>query len=381
MSHSRSVLTFLLRGLLCVAAFAATSAHAHRVTSASLMVKLDTKAATYVLDAAMEVAPSEDPDVNAQISPEDAAREFASYLMVMFDEAEQKPELKVTVEETSDADTPPELRRQQVVTTFKGKIPEGAKDFLLYLDPRCPMAVVMVVIKDELPSRRMQVILAGEYSRPVSVAPLAEGDPFLAGEAAPAAPAETAVAEEGSEKSTGAFVGGFRAFFHDSILPVLLVAGLLLLTLGRASVLSQVAVLLVTLGLYLSLTAWSLAPVPDWGTALLAGLTAVIAGEALFHHRVRFWRWPLLLLAGPALGATIAGGESFRGLFAGQEPPVGRVIGFLTGVEGALLLTVLAAAAILLPLSRFAWYRKSVVTPLAVGIAGYALYVLVERWI
>jgi hypothetical protein len=341
------------------------------------MVKLDTKAATYVLDAAMEVVPSEDPAANAEISPEDAAREFAGYLFVMFDEAEQKPELSVAVEETSDAETPPELRRQQVVTTFKGKIPEGAKDFLLYLDPRCPMAVVMVVIKDELPSRRMQVILAGEYSRPVSVAPLAEGDPFLEGAAAPAATVAP-VEEDVSKKSPSAFGEGFRALFHESLLPVLLVAGLLLLTLGRNSVVVQVAILMVTHGVFLALAAWSLVPISEWSTLFLALLTAIIAGEALFHHRLRFWRYPLLVLAGLALAGTMAGGAGFRGVFADQNAGIGRVVAFLAGTETAILLTILVAAAVLLPLSRFAWYRKSVVTPLAVGIAGYAIFMIVE---
>ncbi len=126
----------------------------------------------------MEVVPSEDPAVNDQVSPEDAAREFAAYLNVMFDEAQQKPEMEISIEETSDQDTPEELRRRQVLTKLRGKIPDGAKEFLLYLDPRCPMAVVMVVVKDQQPSRRMQVILAGEYSRPVSVLPVQEGDPF-----------------------------------------------------------------------------------------------------------------------------------------------------------------------------------------------------------
>lgn len=391
----------LLRGALCLLVLAAGSAQAHRVTSASLAVNIDTKAATYLLDAAMEVVPSEDAAVNEQISPEDAAREFAAYLNVLFDESQQKPELAISVEETSDADTPPELRRQQVLTRFSGKIPDGAKEFLLYLDPRCPMAVVMVVIKDQQPSRRMQVILAGEYSRPVSVAPVVEQDPFTEGAAAPAVgapapgapapssskaevPAEeampTAVAATAAspEPATSPLAAGFRAFFQDSLLPVLLVAGVLLLTLGRETVFFQMACLLVTLGLSLTLSAWSLVPVPDWAPTLLAGLTAGIAGEALFHRRVRAWRYPLLVLAGLALGATLAAGSLYRGVFGGSDPATGRVIAFLTGVEAAFLLTGLAAAAMLLPLSRFAWYRKSVVTPVAVGIVGYAIFRIVE---
>jgi hypothetical protein len=377
---------------------------AHRVSSVSLISYLDTKGRTYTLDAAMEVVPSEDPTVNDQISPEDAAREFAGYLNVMFDEAQQKPEMEITVEETSDQDTPEELRRRQVLTKLRGKIPGGAKEFLLYLDPRCPMAVVMVVVKDQQPSRRMQVILAGEYSRPVSVLPVEEGDPFkeapstgsppVPAEATtpvvqgdPATAASTTRADSTSGASSrgalarGAFVPGWRAFFHESALPSVVVVGLLLLTLGRKSVLWQLGMLLVFQAVALSLVIWRLMPVPEWAGAVLAGLTALLAIEALFHHQVKAWRYPLVGLAGAASGLFLAGTSAFRELLAGSDLGVGRAIVLLLGVETGVLLVALASASVLLSLSRFEWYRKSVVTPVGVLVAGYAVFTLVERWI
>jgi cytochrome c biogenesis protein CcdA len=54
---------------------------------------------------------------------------------------------------------------------------------------------------------------------------------------------------------------------------------------------------------------------------------------------------------------------------------------FLLGVEVGVLLLALASASVLLSLSRFEWYRKSVVTPVGVLVAGYAVFTLVERWI
>lgn len=357
-------------------------ASAHRVSSVSLISYLNTKDRTYVLDAAMEVVPSEDPAVNDQVSPEDAAREFASYLNVMFDEAQQKPEMEITVEETSDKDTPEELKRRQVLTKMKGKFPEEAKEFLLYLDPRCPMAVVMVVVKDEQPSRRMQVILAGEYSRPVSVLPVEEGDPFE--KATPAAvvapPAEPAPAATGKE-SPGAVASGWRAFFHESALPAALVVALLLLTLGRQSVLCQAGVLLVAQGIAVSLAIWRLVPVPEWASIALASLTAILALEALFHQHLKSWRHPIVALAGAASGLFLAGTSAFRDLIAAGDLGVGRAMGFLLGVEVAVVLLALAVASVLLSLSRFEWYRKSVVTPLGVLVAGYALFAVVERWL
>lgn len=370
--------------ILCVGLYV-QPAQAHRVSSVSLISYLNTKDHTYTLDAAMEVVPSEDPAVNDQVSPEDAAREFASYLIVMFDKAEQKPEMEISVQETSDKDTPEELRRRQVLTKLKGKIPDEAKEFLLYLDPRCPMAVVMVVVKDDQPSRRMQVILAGEYSRPVSVLPVEEGDPFTK-ETVGTAPAAAAAATEESvpeEKigPVGAFASGWRAFLHESVLPALLIIAMLLLTLGRTSVLWQAATLLLAQGLAVSLAAWGLVLAPSWVWTGLAAVASVVAIEALLHHQVKPWRYPLIAAGGIFLGLALIDTSAYRELISGADLGTGRLILFLLGTEAAFFLVALVAAANLLSLSRFDWYRKSVVTPLAVIAAGYGLFTIVERFL
>jgi hypothetical protein len=363
-------------------------AHAHRVSSVSLISYLNTKDRTYTLDAAMEVVPSEDPAVNDQISPEDAAREFAGYLIVMFDQSEQKPEMEISVQETSDQDTPEELRRRQVLTKLKGKIPDGTKEFLLYLDPRCPMAVVMVVVKDDQPSRRMQVILAGEYSRPVSVLPVEEGDPFTKGTEGAAATATVAPAPTATESvpaenvgPVGAFASGWRAFLHESALPAILVIAMMLLTLGRTSVLWQAGTLLLAQGLAVSLAAWGLVPAPAWVWMGLAAVASLVAIEALLHHQVKPWRYPLIAAGGIFLGLALIDTSAYRELIAGADLGTGRLILFLLGTEAAFFLVALVAAANLLSLSRFDWYRKSVVTPLAVIAAGYGLFTIVERFL
>ncbi len=156
-----------------------SSGWAHKVTAAKLATLIDTVARTYELQATMDVAPSEDAILNEEISPEAAARQFAEeYLTVRIDDVKQTPDLRIEVVEISDAATPAELQRHQVVTTQNGVFPETAEKLLFYLDSRCPMAVVMVVIQDHKPSRRMQVILPGEYSRPLDLARLTEGNPF-----------------------------------------------------------------------------------------------------------------------------------------------------------------------------------------------------------
>lgn len=379
--------------VLSLGTFAVPSANAHRVSSVSLISYLDTEKRTYTLDAAMEVVPSEDPAVNDQISPEDAAREFAAYLVVMFDEAEQKPEMEISVEETSDENTPEELRRRQVLTKLKGTFPESAKEFLLYLDPRCPMAVVMVVVKDEQPSRRMQVILAGEYSRPVSVLPVEEGDPFAEGAKAEDSPApeDSGVAgasdrasdavKDAASRGTGGFDAGWRAFFADSMLPFALVLALLLISLERKPLLWQAAFLLAGTGLAISLALWSLVPAAPWAVRALALSVAVLAIEAALHGQVKSWRFGLAGVGGAALGLFLAGTGSARAFLGGTEPLLGQGIGFLLGAEVAAIAILLVGAATLLGLSRFPWFRKAVVLPLAVLLAGYAIFATVEVWL
>lgn len=368
---------------------------AHRVSSVSLISYLDTEKHTYVLDAAMEVMPSEEQALNDQISPEDAAREFAQeYLVVMFDRNDQKPEMSIETVDSSDEATPRELRRQQVLTKLTGAIPEGAKEFLLYLDPRCPMAVVMVVIKDEQPGRRMQVILAGEYSRPVSVVPLVGGDPF-AGEnggtakAAPEPAPTVAVASDptavpetiSKDEGKAAFLAGWRSFLDGSWLPWLLTIGIFLLTLGRKSVFLQVALVLVTQSLIVALAAWKLIPAPAWAAPALVVVIVVICGEAIFHRHVRVWRLPLVIAGGLLAGLDLAGSMPFATTFATGGVSSKEVIFYLLGTESALVLVALVSAAILLPLSRFEWYRRAVVQPVAIVLIGFAIFSSVERYL
>jgi hypothetical protein len=242
------------------------------------------------------------------------------------------------------------------------------------------------VVKDDQPSRRMQVILAGEYSRPVSVLPVEEGDPFTKeAKGAAAVPATSTAAPEvvAEEKvrPVGAFASGWRAFLHESALPATLVISMLLLTLGRTSVLWQAGTLLLAQGLAVSLAAWGLMPAPAWVWTGLAAVATLVAIEALLHHQVKPWRYPLIAAGGIFLGLALIDTSAYRELIAGADLGTGRLILFLLGTEAAFFLVALVAAANLLSLSRFDWYRKSVVTPLAVLAAGYGLFTIVERFL
>lgn len=372
---------FLLSAIVSALLFS-SPALAHRVSSVSLVCHLDAKGRTYLLDAAMEVVPSDGRGKNGRISPEEAAREIADYLVVKFDEVEQKPDRQIEWPEEGDGgDSPPRGERsQRILAKLRGKIPDGAKEFLLHLDPRCPVPVVMTVGGAGPSNRRMQLVLAGERSHPVGIAPPGTGEtpePGLREEGAPASVPEI----PGPPDRSGAFAAGWRAFFLSSPLPSLLVVGMLLLTLGRTSVLWQAGVLLATQGLAFALAAWSLVPAPPWSGPLLAALVAAVALEAIFHRHVRWWRYPLLAAAGACLGLSLAASASVRALVAKGELTTGQVVALLLGTEAALVLFALVAASILLLLSRFRWYREAVVNPLAALVAGGGILLAVGRFL
>lgn len=382
-------------------------AGAHQVSSVSLIAYFETGAGTYTLDAAMEVVPSEDQEVNDEISPEDAAREFAvEYLTVLFDEEEVEPELDISIVSASDEDTPEELQRQQVLVKLDGEVPEEAEEFLLYLDPSCPMAVVMVVVKDDRPSRRMQVILAGEYSRPVNVLPVVEGDPFeeagsgeeptadsdsgetvvdadLAanGEGDSAKSATSGVGGSGDRKSP--FLAGWAAFFGPSLVPALLVLCLFLVTPKRRPVFVSTAAFLVGLSLVIALRSWGALPAVSWIGGAAGILVAVLSLEALFHPHFRWWRVVLLASGGLVSGwiVTEAGGFRETVILADEALRLPATIQFVLGAEVGAILGGAVAGALLILLARFDWYRRSVLQPLAILVAGYGIFLAVGEFL
>lgn len=366
---------------------------AHQVSSVSLIASFETGKARYELDAAMEVIPSEEDALNETISPEDAAREFATeYLTILFDEEEVTPEMSISIERTSDEQTPEELQREQVIVNLTGAIPPGREEFLLYLDPSCPMAVVMVVVKDERPARRMQVVLAGEYSRPVNILPVIEEDPFHlpeAGkakggeekEASPDPSGETVAADSGA--GFAAVLAGGRAFFSVSPIPMLFVLSLFLLSPRRKPVFLSVAGFLIGLSLSISLRGWKLMPEVGMAVAVAGILLAALGIEALVHGTFRWWRVGLFALAGFGSGLILAASGPFRAALsaASDAESFPGVIAFLFGAELAAVAGGFLAGLFLRSLYRFSWYQKSVVQPLAVVVTGVGLYFLVNGWI
>jgi len=378
---------------------AAPLARGHEVSSVSLIAYLDTRERTFLLDAAMEVVPSADDALNDEIGPDDAARLFAEdYLKILFDESEQEPAIEIHLENLSDDETPEELQRQQVLTQMRGTIPDGSRDFLLYLHPNCPMAVVLVIVKDGKASRRMQVVLAGEFSRPVNIEPYSDEDPFSEEGATATA---TAIAGEGagegaegagspdprSEPGAGfasSLAGGFAAFFRTTPLLPAFAASLFLLTLRRRPTLWQLAALLLGLGAGLAATL-AIDPGRFAAAAALALSLALafLGAEAYFHSAVGWWRLPGVFLA--SLGGGILLGQSSlaaTGAAAvGEPPPLGDWLAWAAGAQSAAALTALAAIGALLFLSRLAWYAKWGRSALSAAAAAVGVVFLVERFL
>jgi hypothetical protein len=173
------------------------SVSAHKVSAVSVVTEINTGEQTFKVELAMDVDPTGDPAIDDVITPEQAATTFATEaLKLHFDDATLdaiEPEIRVITE--SDEQTPAELQRKKVVATMRGKIPEGTENFLMYVAETTEAAVVMLVIKDKVPGRRLQVLYPGEFSNPVNLKP----EP---GSAPPAA-AKPSENGEPAEKSAG----------------------------------------------------------------------------------------------------------------------------------------------------------------------------------
>jgi hypothetical protein len=58
-----------------------------------------------------------------------------------------------------------------------------------------------------------------------------------------------------------------------------------------------------------------------------------------------------------------------------------HLLGFIFGTEMGLVAAALVASGVLLFLSRFDWYRTSIVQPLTVLCCGYGIFLVIERFL
>lgn len=193
---------FLISLISTAFIFCASEVSAHKVTAVSVVSKFDTKARKYSIELAMDIYPSEDPAMNDKVSPQQAADFFTTEALILFfGDTQIKPQTKSELFKDPEAD--PEIQEVavKVLVTLFGEIPKDAGHFTLRVSPDTTAAVVMVTFKDGKPGRRAEVLYPGEFSSPVDVSTVIEGDPFEGVEDLPEESEKQKQTAEGKEKT------------------------------------------------------------------------------------------------------------------------------------------------------------------------------------
>lgn len=365
------------------------SAWAHKVSAVSVVAEFHTKDRSFKVELAMDVDPSGDPTIDDQIPPEEAAHAFATEsLVIFFDDAPVSPEPEIRVLTASDEDTPAELQRKKVIGTLKGTYPEGAEHFLLQVDESTEAAVVMVTIKDQKPSRRLQVLYPGEFSNPLSLAtrPASrEG-----GDDATANPEESRSEDsESTETVTNAealppppgmvswIKRGFEAILPHGVDFWAFMLAMFALSLRSKPLGWQLALYTSAHSLALALAAFKLLDLPPLLVAAVVAIgPLVLAIDNLFHQRLVTWRGVAVFVFGLFHGMALAtilwdGAPRISTLLP-------ALVGFNVGIECAQFLVLAGASLVAAWLHQKSWFRPWVVHPLCILLAGIAVYRLVE---
>ena len=396
-SHSPFCLSFISALLF---ALSTGDGLAHKVTAVSVVSDFNTKDGTFKVELAMDVDPSGDPTVDDQIPPETAARAFATEsLQLYFDDQVMTVEPVIKVVTASDEETPTELVRKKAIGTLSGKIPEGSENFLLRVVETTEAAVVMVTIKDGKPARRLQVLYPGEFSNPVSLATVMEGDPFT--EAKPAetpAPAPAPAAAEASsetpapepvveptpeniqEEQTGFgswLAQGFLAVLPTGVSFWTFMLGMFLLSLRARPLGWQVGLYTVSHSLALALAAFGLVKIDASIVAPVVAISALyLVIENLFVNEMKWWRGAAIF------GFGLFHGFAFSELLWTHQPRLSELlpalIGFNLGIELAQLVVLIIASIVAVSLAKRPWFRHGVVVPLCVIIAGIAFFRFID---
>jgi len=358
--------------------FFAGSARAHKVTTVSVVTDIDTKKQTYAVNLAMEVESSGDAEADEQISPEQAARNFTQEaLVIYFDKAEVKEhDVKSEIITTSDEDTPEELKRMTATVILSGKIPEGSENFLLYVDESTEASVVMVYRKDGKPSRRMQVLYPGDFSRPNNILPIETGDPFeKAEEEKIAATNEKLGVLDSSSAPNGVKTLGFMDNLKNGIATVfpngtvhwVFVIGFLLLNLRMRPITVQVGAFVIAHSLGLALSVFEIATVAESISLVIVGLGVLYVGlENLIFTTLKPWRPVAIFVVGLFHGFMFSTHYSGRG--------ISDLIGFNFGIEIAIIAILMVGLIVLNILFKQEWYRNVIVLPASGLLVAAGLY-------
>ncbi len=393
---------------------------AHKVTAVSVVSKFDTKGRQFSVELAMDIYPSEDQEVNDEVSPQDAADFFANEaLTLFFGENELVPQK--TTEVFNDPTVDPEIEEQKVkvLVTLSGEIPKNAGHFTLRVSPDTTAAVVMVTFKDGKPGRGAVGLYPGVFSTPVMGHAVGGGYLFSgvgdggadggmakrAMEGAVAQPAgeaqqagdgktpDTGVAEVGnggggenqrSSRTMGHFVElGARSFVSGY--EALLLALCFFFFSQRASELFfQVAMFAVAFSLALGMAVFGLFSISGmssvsgflmgWGIPL--GMI-VLAVDNVLSAKLRWWRLAVIAIVAGLWGTVCSVTLGLAGISA--DSVVEAFAGYSLGFHLGMVLFLAVAALVMMVFWKRDWYRKAVAVPVSLLIAGVGLYWVISR--
>jgi len=358
-------------------------AMAHKVSAASMIVYLNTEEErNFRVSVQMEVESSGDPALDDEVSPEDAGRAFVeNNLSVLIDEKEQARQLTSEIVNQSDPETPAELQRLSVLVNWLGELPKDGKSFSIYLKPTSEMSIVMVTVKNGVPARRLQAIYADEYSRSENIEPIVKGNPFdqPSGETSPpVSKAGESPVQRGSDGFSKFVKLGARFSLYKTFLPLAFLFSLILLRGSLKSLFLPLSWFLVAHGIGISLAAMGLLPLFHGSLPICSFLMILLSIDNLVSFKFRWWRFAVAAIGGFFLGMVIVQSSGFTQL-GGIPVTLKFLIPFQLGLIGVFLLSSLLFGTLANRFSRLPFFRKYIVVPLSVIIAGVGTFLLLAN--
>jgi hypothetical protein len=166
---------------------------------------------------------------------------------------------------------------------------------------------------------------------------------------------------------------GYTHILPKGLDHILFVLGLFLLSPRLRPLLLQVTAFTIAHSITLGLSVYGVLSLPSRIVEPLIALSiAYVAIENVFTRELKPWRPALVFLFGLLHGMGFAGVLRELGLPRGEF--VTALLSFNLGVEGGQLTVIGVAALALLPFMRAGWYRRRVVIPASLLIAGVGIY-------
>jgi hypothetical protein len=381
------------RSLACVvgvacATWGAATVAAHEIGTTQVTVQLDvprSQGRTYSIDVVTDAeallekldAMAEQPvspAVGADLAVRVAALEgvFRDRVAVLFDDVAVHPDIHVTVAPRKDDISPP-------VATIRlsGAVPLGASRFAWRYGWTFA-SYALGILEDgaaEDGATEDGAVENGAVERAAAATEWLEGGqtstPYAMGTAARPRVDRLEIA--------GQYLWlGLTHIVPKGLDHVLFVLGLFLLSRRWRSVLWQVSAFTLAHSVTLGLGMYGLIEAPaSVVEPLIAISIAYVALENLFLSELKAWRLALVFAFGLLHGMGFAGVLHELGLPRGEF--LAALVGFNVGVEAGQLLVIAMAFALVGWFQAYPTYRRRVVVPASLAIAGVAVYWTVER--